>query len=444
MKKRFVIQGEVWFNDEDSVLVNTLIKHQSSSVRSAYQAIHKHKLKGNDVVKYVKKNYMKFLNQRLIQDACVIASGISQEKSIFGGKRNWQNLTNKSLDKKCWINIRNSQLYSRGDKTKNGNPNIRISDQKLLVNDPSQRGKWIYGNLFMPKKFQMDYECYDVRLIRKTNNKFQVIATYEKEIDAVSFLDRNGVIGVDINPDGVALVETDFHGNMINHMYIKKQRIQDAKENKRLNDIRMLAVEVVKCAKSLNKPLVIEKLKIDNKKNSYKKFNRIKHNFIYRKIIDAIISRGLKERVSVREVEPAFTSILGNLKYKNMYSLNRHTAAALVIARRGMGIREKQTFSVTQVQKADKKTKANKVMWNLEGRRMTIDLSQKSWSWLSSCFLKPKPVTHTESHLDQGNGIGCSMGEIPMGESTTKTDRCGSINYTFGAERTPCKIFQSY
>ena len=37
---------------------------------------------------------------------------------------------------------------------------------------------------------------------------------------------------------------------------------------------------------------------------------------------------------------PAFTSIAGILKYQDQYSLNRHTAAALVIARRGYGIME--------------------------------------------------------------------------------------------------------
>jgi IS605 OrfB family transposase len=226
---------------------------------------------------------------------------------------------------------------------------------------------------------------------------------------------------------------------MVKHSYIKCSRIQDAKGNKRLNDIRLLAIEVLKYAKKVNKPLVIEKLNIDNSKNSYRKFNRIKHNFIYRKIIEAVLARGIKDEVAIKEVEPAFTSILGNLKYKDMYSLNRHTAAALVIARRGMNIKEKQTFSVTQVQKTDKKTGTNKVMWNLEGRYVAIDLSQKSWSWLSGCFLKAKLVTHTESHLDQ-MGIRCSVGEISTDESTTITGRCGSINNTVGAERSPCKI----
>jgi hypothetical protein len=209
MKNRVIVHGEVWFSDENAKIVNQLVKHQSSAVRSAYQAIHQHSLRGNDIVKYVKNNYMKYLNQRYINDSVMLAKTINQRNSIFGGKKNWKNLVNKSLYKKEWINIRNSQLYSRGDKAHDGNPNIRMVGKKLIVNDPSKWGKWVEGNLFISQGFKIDYTCYDVRLIRKTNNKFQVTASYEKEIELPFFNDINGVVGVDINPDGVALVETD-------------------------------------------------------------------------------------------------------------------------------------------------------------------------------------------------------------------------------------------
>lgn len=57
------------------------------------------------------------------------------------------------------------------------------------------------------------------------------------------------------------------------------------------------------------------------------------------------------------------TPILGILKFKNMYSLNRHTSAALVIARRGMGIKERKTFKVEPIQE-------KKVSWKLEARNV--------------------------------------------------------------------------
>jgi len=74
----------------------------------------------------------------------------------------------------------------------------------------------------------------------------------------------------------------------------------------------------------------------------------MKANFAYRQTPNAIKSRAAREGVPLVEVQPAVTSILGNLKYARPYSLNRHTAAALVIGRRGAGFLERQDFTVTQ------------------------------------------------------------------------------------------------
>ena len=436
MKTRKVIHGEVWFNDEDSKIINITIRNFSSAVRSGYQAKHKHKLKGNEIVKYIKKNYMALLNQRYINDAAMIGGMINQDNALFGGKRNWKRLQTKTINKEEWINSRNNQLYSRGDVIKKGNPNIRIIDNELWVNDPTEIGKWIKGKLYLQKS--VDLKCYDVRLIKKDNNRFSVTVSYEKEISDIQFNDKNGVIGIDANPDGIAVVETDYNGNLLCHQYIKKDRIQFAKEDKRDNDIRLLAKEVINIAKLKNKPIVVEQLNFKQKK-SYKKFNRVKSNFLYRKIIEAMQSRAIKEGVAVKEAHSAFTSILGQLKYQKMYSLNRHTSAGLVIGRRGMGIKEKQTFIVKD--KADKKEKSNKDKLNLEGRGLSIDLTRKSWSWLQDCFLKTKPATLTGSCLvPLKEAYNTSIGEIPISEPTTIAGRCGINNINQDEEGHPCKI----
>jgi len=440
MQVRNTTHGEVWFNDSDAIKVSEIVRHYSSAVRSAYQAVHKHNLKGNEIRKYVKRNYMEMLNQRYVNDACTMAQMINQDRSIFGGKRNWKKLQTKSISKIEWLNARNNQLYSRGDKTQNGNPNIRIVGNELWINNPSERGDWIKGSLFLQSDRPFNASCYDARILRKDGNRFSVVVSSENSLIHPAFDDRNGVIGIDTNPDGVAVVETNSDGNIICHHYIKKDRIQYAKEGKRDNDISLLAKEAVAIAKSKNKPIVVEKLSF-KAKDSYRKFNRTKSNFLYRKTLDAIQSRATKERVAVKEVHAAFTSVLGQLKYQKMYSLNRHTSAALVIGRRGMGIQERQTFSVKE--KTDKQEKSDKDKLNLEGRGLTIDLTRKAWSWLQNGFLKPKPSTLTGSCLvPPKEAYDTSMGETPIGESVTITDRCGVANNNQGCERNPCKILQ--
>ena len=99
-KIRRVAHGQAWFFNPEPIL--ELCQLQCSATRSAYQAIRKHSLKGNDVRKYVKKNYMQTLNQRYISDACSIASGINQDNSIFGGKRAWKLMNNGVISKEKW------------------------------------------------------------------------------------------------------------------------------------------------------------------------------------------------------------------------------------------------------------------------------------------------------------------------------------------------------
>lgn len=97
---RKVAHGILYFPDSQvQQRLDELMLHQCSATRSAYQAIHKHNLKNNDVKIYMKKNYMDYLNQRYIADACTLAKMINQEKSIFGGRINWKRLQTGTLPK---------------------------------------------------------------------------------------------------------------------------------------------------------------------------------------------------------------------------------------------------------------------------------------------------------------------------------------------------------
>ena len=95
---RKVIHGIVYFEDQSRVL--QLMKNFCSCKRSAYQAAHKHKLSGNDVKKYCKKNYMTILNQRYIADAAVEASKIIKEHALFGNRKLWKKLQDGKISKK--------------------------------------------------------------------------------------------------------------------------------------------------------------------------------------------------------------------------------------------------------------------------------------------------------------------------------------------------------
>ena len=274
----------------------------------------------------------------------------------------------------------------------------------------------------MPKKFAFNPDCYDVRLIYR---KGQVEVKISSEFPTPRIVTKpvsQGAIGIDCNPDGLAVVETNAQGQLVHHHYENEQRIRFARSEKRTYDIRLLAAQVVLFAFLTRKPLVLEQLSFRAGKQKGPKFNRMKHNFLHKQMLDAIRSRATKMGVEVMDVNPAFTSILGKLKYQDMYSLNVHTAAALVIARRGQGFLESQRFT-------DKLTGRGGSRINLEGRSRKHTLRPKAWSWLRDEFLKPKNSRPHRAATSSCNdtGMRSNLGEIPKDESSTITGRRGHL-----------------
>ena len=409
-----VITGTLHQGDFDSL--KQIMRDQSSCRRYAYQRIHKNGLsKTNDVVKACKPLYMDRLNQRYIQDAVLRAKTVRQEHCLFGGKKNWRRLLSGLITKDQWHEIRNSELYSRGDRTKKGNPNIRVlrvPDGYRLRIGLSKPREFLTFKLYIAEKFQQDFDlygdCYDVRIKLKAGKFYVYIGLDIPDVTPIYGF-SSGAIGIDTNPDGLAVVETDKSGNMIRHRYLGSQRILFARHDKRKHDIEALAVQVVNQAVLAEKGLVIEDLKFNNKKPlRSKKFNRMRHNFIYSQLLQAVERRALKDGVEVKKINPAFTSIAGILKYQDMYSLNPHTAAALVIARRGMGICEKVKVKVSPslsgmpvpqdgVKSKDKQDPPKKSTLNLAGRGVQIALTEKAYSYFRHLYrvleVKPPAVT---------------------------------------------------
>ena len=102
---------------------------------------------------------------------------------------------------------------------------------------------------------------------------------------------------------------------------------------------------VVQYAKEFGKPIVIERLDFRQKKATLegqsRKYSRMLSSFSYGKVKAYFISRGYREGVEVHQVNPAFSSVIGRVKFMERYGLSVHQAAALVLARRSLGCSER-------------------------------------------------------------------------------------------------------
>ena len=98
-------------------------------------------------------------------------------------------------------------------------------------------------------------------------------------------------------------------------------------------------------ASNAGKPIVIERLDFRQKKaileGQSRKYSRMLSSFSYGKVKAYFISRGYREGVEVHQVNPAFSSVIGRVKFMERYGLSVHQAAALVLARRLLGCSER-------------------------------------------------------------------------------------------------------
>ena len=72
-----------------------------------------------------------------------------------------------------------------------------------------------------------------------------------------------------------------------------------------------------------------------------RKYSRMLSSFSYGRVKACFLSRGIRQGVEVHQVNPAFSSVIGRVKFMERYGLSVHQAAALVLARRLLGCSER-------------------------------------------------------------------------------------------------------
>lgn len=163
------------------------------------------------------------------------------------------------------------------------------------------------------------------------------VSTAFEQVECIS-KEGIGAIGIDLNADHVACVETDRFGNVIRSQTFPMISYGKSKDQLKAM-IGDLCKEIINWAKATQKPVVIEDLDFQKKKLSLKedgnrKFSRLLSSFAYGMFFGFLNARAYREGVSIHSVNPAFTSIIGRVNFAKRYGLSIHLAAALCIARR--------------------------------------------------------------------------------------------------------------
>jgi IS605 OrfB family transposase len=156
-----------------------------------------------------------------------------------------------------------------------------------------------------------------------------------------------GALGIDFNAGFVSVANLNPSGHkqsLVDRPYARLQAT--SRQNK--TAMQALAIQIVDQANAEQKPIVIESLDFARKKSSLQKgeqgqarYNAMLSSLSYRLFRQSLTMQCLKQGVALVQVNPAYTSLLGKLKYNRDTDFNTHQAAAWVIGRRGMGLKER-------------------------------------------------------------------------------------------------------
>ena len=179
---------------------------------------------------------------------------------------------------------------------------------------------------------------------KRDEKGWRVFATTQMMDVAVVTDQHRGAVGVDLNADHLAVGETDASGNHVNAFSVPLVTYGKARHQAEAI-IGDAVSSVVAYAREVGKPIVIEQLDFRQKKavleGESRKYSRMLSSFSYGRIKAYFLSRGYRMGVEVHQVNPAFSSVIGRVKFMERYRLSVHQAAALVLARRLLGCSER-------------------------------------------------------------------------------------------------------
>lgn len=205
----------------------------------------------------------------------------------------------------------------------------------------------------------------------RKNGKWNVAVQFTPApVKRVSRHSKYGCIGIDLNPGSIGWAYVDLQGNLKYHGQIPLQ--MGLPKGKQDAQIVNVCLQLATLADTFACPIVCEELDFSDKKEQLKEkgkvYARMLSGWAYFRFYD-LLSRILNNRgIYLLKVNPAYTSLIGLVKYARQYGLASDEVAAIAIARRGMRLSEKLPSSIT----ACLSVKDGKRVWSLWSQLNTI------------------------------------------------------------------------
>ena len=168
-------------------------------------------------------------------------------------------------------------------------------------------------------------------------------------VEKVSRHSSYGCIGIDMNPGSIGWAYVDKDGNLKAHGQIPLQ--MDLPKGQQNTQIIAACFQLLTLANTFACPVVCEELDFSKKKEQLKergrKYARMLSGWAYSRFYKLLGSILSNRGIYLMTVNPAYTSLIGLVKYARQYGLASDEAAAIAIARRGMKLTEQLPSAIT-------------------------------------------------------------------------------------------------
>ncbi len=273
-------------------------------------------------------------------------------------RKAWKEARNATFQIEGWAQMEAGNLFARFRRTKNGlfDLELRLPERlKHLAQETKKAGgRPVYAVHFRGLHFPHNADALAAALegdtpvsvrFHRDAKGWRVMASFDESLPAAREDYSRGCIGVDLNVGFASVARIDRFGNVVETFDVPmvtygKSRDQSA------DIVRKAALVIAAYAAEHGLPVASERLDFARKKAALKeersaRYARMLSSFVYSAFDTALSSALARQGVHHRRVNPAFTSLIGRVKFAPRYGLSVHRAASVAIARRAMKLGEK-------------------------------------------------------------------------------------------------------
>jgi IS605 OrfB family transposase len=369
------LQFKLELKREDKQKLIKLMRKQSSAIRVAYnmlKELEKEETKNPHAKIYQRlRQLFPDLPTKYIDSAIYKAKQYTTDKPVvFGGKRLFEKLCKNHLSgkareklKKQWRELRQGTLISIGSKADKGNRLMRFEDingqlclrittgnrefiYARVLREPSNgKDKWLTFMAMLLESWQTkSYFPYTVELKLRYREVYGSVS-FEIPAPEVKYTKESGVIAIDTNasPIHLAIAEVSKTGELLSYQTISLHNLLGLSQNSKDHQEWILAHQLLDLAIQRNKAIAIEnlkKLKKGMRGDGKAELRKRLHNWNAKKFLQKLKRVARLKGVEVVEVNPAYTSVIGMLKYAPQLNIDKDIAGAYAIGRSALGFKE--------------------------------------------------------------------------------------------------------